>query len=711
MRLSIRTVRDAVCIACVFCIAFNLQAAADNHINVFPVLNNGESGGRTTNMDPIGVHGIRLPPEAPSIWLDVPGGSGSGLLYQQNDGDGGWGHVAEGQPTPPDPNANDCKKVASGNPVLLGSQNKVETELDFSSEGEMPLSLVRTYNLNWLGRGIFGGKWHSSFDYRLTFGNIYETLDCHPRPGGGVCGIGTHTTIHAWRPDGRTVTFHRNPGDGVFYEDKAIPVAKIVPQANGDFIHYTESNQVETYSSAGYISTVKNEQGIGWTFSYVNGTYPHRVTHTSGRYVEFHWNGNKLVSVRDPAGNHFGYAYPAEESDHWGPVRRGYHHLAAAVLPDATAVTYHYQHQGVHSTGALTGKSINGVRYSTFTYEAGWPVSTEHQGQDRYSFVYTPGVAGAMTVLETNPLGKRTTYEFRHGKLMTVVGHPSSLCAGAGKGNSYDQNGYLDVVTDFNGNVSDYDYNPKGQLLKLTKGVGTPLPRITEYTWDPVRNRLLTVTLQGQSRTTYSYTPDHRIASVSVTNLSGHGERAGQDHPLHLHRPLQRASGQRHRGRTATRKPGRGNAGLQRAGRPDFGQQQPGPYHLLCRPHRARTASQDYRRKRRSIRNQLRRSRQAIDDASLGGRCGRRDGLPLRRGPAGRRQYPGWAASALPVRSGTPGDRAVPARGRWQLCHHPHRLQRDVLADKHDRKPGVLSSHHPRHRAYRGGVPDRRRQL
>jgi hypothetical protein len=92
MRLSIRIVRDAFCIACIFCIAFALQAAARGHQSLIynvPYNADGGIGGPVRDLDRIGVRGIRLTPEAPSISLDVLGGSGSGLLYQQNDGDGG----------------------------------------------------------------------------------------------------------------------------------------------------------------------------------------------------------------------------------------------------------------------------------------------------------------------------------------------------------------------------------------------------------------------------------------------------------------------------------------------------------------------------------------------------------------------------------------------------------------------------------------------
>ena len=160
-----------------------------------------------------------------------------------------------------------CDAVA-GNPVVLLNGNKIEREVDFVSSGEAGLHLQRVYNHYWSGIGIFGKHWISNFDFKLSFGEP----GCYPRPGGPTCDIGSKTYITALRPDGSTNGYQLNSADGVFYETKASYVSKIVRQANGDFVLYGEGDQVETYSSAGYIKSVNNAQGVGWTFTYSNTT-------------------------------------------------------------------------------------------------------------------------------------------------------------------------------------------------------------------------------------------------------------------------------------------------------------------------------------------------------------------------------------------------------------------------------------------------------
>lgn len=405
----------------------------------------------------------------------------------------------------------DC--FSAGNPVSIRNGNKIEQEVDFVTGGDEPLFLARTYNHFWPGIGLFGKNWLSNFDYRLTFGTVAVDA-CYPRPGGGACGIGSNTIIYAWRPDGRTIRYVKNVNDGVFYEDKPGPVSRIVKQADGTFLLYGEDNERQLYTTAGHVISAKNEHGVGWTMSY-SGLYPTRATHTSGRYVEFTWTGSQLTAARDPAGNHHRYGYDAS-------LR-----LATTTRPGAptTTITYHYE--DVNNPAALTGKSFNGVRYSTFSYfptgmNKGKGASTEHGGQDKFTFAYIPGLLGDGTPKTdvTNPLGKKTTYEFNGSKLAAVIGHPSTNCPLATAALSeYDANGYPAMKSDANGNETAFTYNAKGQLTQMVEAYGTPQARTSQFTWDTVANRMLTATQVGVLKTTYTYHPDNRLASISQTNL------------------------------------------------------------------------------------------------------------------------------------------------------------------------------------------------
>ncbi|RMH87544.1 RHS repeat protein, partial [Lysobacter pythonis] len=415
----------------------------------------------------------------------------------------------------------DCK----GNPIIMSTGNKIEPEFDFISSGEMPLSLSRTYNHYWDGIGLFGKHWLSNHDYRLTFGTD-KVGACYPRPGGGSCTLGSNSVIYAWRPDGRKIKFVK-AADGVFYEDKAAPIARIVQAADGALMLHGEDDARESYSPYGYVFSVRNRAGIGWTYSY-SGSTPVRVTHTSGRYIEFVWNGNQLTAVRDPAGNHYGFSYTANA------FGAGLHRLAASLQPGSpfTTIAYHYEHYA--RPGALTGKSVNGQRYSTFAYDgAGRAILSEHNGYKKYQFTYTSGANGQLTVVETNPLGRKTTHLYENGKPKTTLGAASTYCPASDTENAYDANGYLQTRVDANKHATTFRHNAKGQLLEKIEGFDTPQARKTTYAWDATENRVASITIGGAAtgtellRTTYTYTTDGRIESITRTNLSGAGLNNG----------------------------------------------------------------------------------------------------------------------------------------------------------------------------------------
>lgn len=378
----------------------------------------------------------------------------------------------------------------------------------------MGLHLSRTYNHYWQGAGLFGKHWISNFDYALSFGST-ALNSCFPRPGGGACALGSNLVVYAWRPDGRIIKYVRtSSSDTVFYEDKPGPVSRIVVGTNSLTL-YGENNEVETYNANGRIQKIANAQGIAWTWAY-SGTYPTRVTHSSTRYVEFVWTDTRLTSVRDPAGNYYGFSYTANQ------FGTGLHRLAGSSQPTATAgvmstTTYHYTTSG--DTTALLGKSFNGVRYSTFTYNSsGYATSSQHGSFDKYTFDYTPGSNGLLTVLITNPLGKKATHTYQNGKLIEVVGHAGVYCNQGSTQTTYDGNGYPQLSWDENGNQTYYEYNTKGQMTKQVEAYGTPLARTTTYIWDANYNRLISVEVGGVSRTEYTYV-DGRIATVKMTNL------------------------------------------------------------------------------------------------------------------------------------------------------------------------------------------------
>lgn len=408
-----------------------------------------------------------------------------------------------------------------GNPINYSSGDKKENEIDFTSNGEMSLYLERRYSHYWNGVGIFGKNWRSNFDYKLSFDSDLASSKCYPEPGNlNACSpIPTQPLIiYAHRPDGRIIKFNWDSATGAWWEDKASPIAKIVKNANGTYTHTTEDNETENYSNIGYVQKVQNEAGVSWTFTYTN-YYLTKVQHSSGRSVNFAWSGNKLISATDPAGNAYSYTYL---NNRFGT---NLHLLSTVARPGspATNTTYHYEDS--RYLGGLTGKSINGVRYSTFAYDsAKRAILSKHAGDvDKYQFAYTGAGSNVVSATITNPLGKQTTYAFDAGKITSVTGTASTYCLGSYKESTYDANGYPDLKADFENGLIDYDYNAKGQLLKETIKDPVTGDRVIDYVWDAANNRIQSITRPGISEISYTYAANKRLASRSVRNLSTQG--------------------------------------------------------------------------------------------------------------------------------------------------------------------------------------------
>lgn len=122
-----------------------------------------------------------------------------------------------------------------------------------------------------------------------------------------------------------------------------------------------------------------------------------------------------------------------------------------------------------------------------------------------------------------NPLGRSTTYTFKDGKMVSTNGDPSPNCPASYKEQSYDANGYPDLVHDFQDNLTNFDYSAQGYLLKRVEAVGSSAERTTLQEWDTARNRLLKTTVVGDLEVAYTYDDRGNVASVTERNLTARG--------------------------------------------------------------------------------------------------------------------------------------------------------------------------------------------
>ena len=417
-----------------------------------------------------------------------------------------------------------------GNPINFATGAKIEEERDFSgNESEMPFSVARTYNSNGFSGQMFGRQWASNFDRGLVrSGDVNDTY------------------ISIRRGNEESIGFARVGSTNRWDEVKDGSVAYIEKNSDGTYTHFSENGFLENYALLNgglsyQVVSIKNKRGAGWWFQYGTDAAPDgkqllKILHSNGKSIDLTWQDGRVKTIKDPAGNLYTYNF------NYGGPGSGDDVLTGVVLPEGTIISYLYVPSGQVFSGNLIGKEINSVRYSYFSYtnhiweeydqfsgEFGYSnryvaASTDHgNGVNRYSFEYAVDTGTITSVVETNPLGKKTTYTFENGKLKSIAGQSTASCIANYSEITYDQYGYQDLVVRQDGSTIDYDYNAKGQLLKKTEAAGSPFSRATTYVWDATRNVITEVQQPDGLRVNITYDSLDQVTSKTETNTSQFG--------------------------------------------------------------------------------------------------------------------------------------------------------------------------------------------
>jgi YD repeat-containing protein len=451
------------------------------------------------------------------------------------DGGGGGGRHHQANNTAP---TNDKKKDKSGcgnavaRPILVGSGTKVETYPIFSLPGEMGLSFTLYYNSALkIPQALSNPYWSTNLQYTLN------PAHCHAdkqNPDNLICGAMIYL-----RPDGSEITFTGAPESGPYTEAGGGGLATLTySSVSGTYTLHDEDATTKVFGSDGFLVSITNPSGISWTISgssSSNGT-TYTVTHSSGKSFSITYgvttDGITPVTVTDPAGN----IYSLQMT---GAILAP--NFQSIIYPGTPATTVSFKYSPV-LPDYLTEVDYNGAPYDYTSYDTtstdphyGWATANYlADNSESVAISYGQSAAGNLQATVTNALGHRQvqTYDGTDGDGGTYNGQLSqasndavATCGATIQNRSYDANGNLSLAVDNSGNAHTYTYAATGQLQTETEVYGTSLARTTDYVWDPnlQLNRLTSVTVEGWSKTTYSYNAQNRLASVAVTNLSGTG--------------------------------------------------------------------------------------------------------------------------------------------------------------------------------------------
>ena len=358
----------------------------------------------------------------------------------------------------------------SGHPVVIASGEKHQTETDFVGGGEYSLGLSRTYK-SFSGAGrMFGPRWVGSYDIPTAArAGCVKNQDYL-----NVC-IKTSVTFKL--PDGSSATYLKDADVNSY----TYRLSGGGGGAAGSFSHvpgeswaFGKDKLFYVYSDAGNIQTITTS-GSAVLRTFVYGavpTQPIQVTNTAGQSVFFTWTGARVTSIKDPNGNFWTYGYNAAGM------------LSTVTSPGASPDIRTYLYEDARDVTRLTGISINGARYSTYSYYADNRVQSSGLagGEEGETFVY-----GNNQTTMTTVVGQPVTYSFApvQGALnpVQVSRAPTASCAAASAQTFYDANGWVDYKLDWNGNKTDYTFDINGKLLDVTTAAGTPSASTTVNTW------------------------------------------------------------------------------------------------------------------------------------------------------------------------------------------------------------------------------------
>lgn len=265
------------------------------------------------------------------------------------------------------------------------------------------------------------------------------------------------------------------------------------------------------------------------------------VTDNWGRQQQFEYDAKgRIAQSLDPANQAYSYTYDGASGgcSSYNSTNRACsaNNLTSVTYPDGKSKTYYYNEATQINGGTACANTVqigngygsllnnltgiadeNGVRYASWTYDCqGLALSSElAAGVEKVSLSYgTPDTNGNRTNTITHATGtaanpQTTTRSFAYQKVLGVfkntgIDQPCVEC-GPAKARTYDAQGNVATLTDWNGVLTTYGYDLTRNLeTSRVEASGTPQVRTVMTTWHPTYRLPLSIS-KPLLRTTYTY--------------------------------------------------------------------------------------------------------------------------------------------------------------------------------------------------------------
>jgi RHS repeat-associated protein len=297
------------------------------------------------------------------------------------------------------------------------------------------------------------------------------------------------TQVAAERPDGQVVNFKCNVSTKSCTSDSDLDYTLTYSGTGASTWKLTTpADTVETYSNTsgkGTLSSIALRNGYTLTMNYTSGKLT-SVSDSYSRSLSFTYTGSVVTGLTTPDSLSLTYGYTTTAGQS----------LLTSVqynTSPATTLTYLYENTGLPF--ALTGiKDENGNRYATWSYNAIGQATLSKLG-DALGAAETQ-VAYSSTGVNTltGPLGIVDTYTYTTlNNLPKVTGisrAANGTVAAATESIRYDSNGYMNSLTDWNGNNTSWTNNSNGLPSAVTFASNTTNAQTVNLTYDLTWPRL-----------------------------------------------------------------------------------------------------------------------------------------------------------------------------------------------------------------------------
>ncbi len=361
------------------------------------------------------------------------------------------------------PTGNAATYTQVGNPIDLGTGNKLQTESDYHSGRPAGLHFVRYYNsvLGAADTGL-GRGWRHSYQRSLAIDPAQPDA------------------VTVWRDDGSQ--YHCTQRDGAWQPPLGIvEQLTAIEDADGSrtgWTYTTADGQVEHYDATGRLLRLDHPLGAVQQLHYDSDGRLLWIADSRGEQLLLQWRGTHLHRVTTPDGDRLAYDYDERlnlvDVIHRSAGLRGL--FASLRTPERR---YHYN--DARHPHALTGMDdATGQRFATWRYDdLGRAISSEHgDGAEKITLDYRSPVdpdARQRRVTVTNALGHRATYTLepaRPGKwrLRSIDGAPAIDCVAVQQQHRYDDRGFL-ALQYGDGIASHYRRDARGRLIDEQHGL------------------------------------------------------------------------------------------------------------------------------------------------------------------------------------------------------------------------------------------------